>query len=76
MPTKPSSSSPPASAKPSSSTPAERLEHAYDHEARIVALDVTDREAILRVLEDAPEELLELRATLLQEHVWRQREGL
>ena len=50
---------------------AERLEHAYDREARIVALDVTDREAILRVLEECPEELLELRATLLQERVWR-----
>jgi hypothetical protein len=39
-----------------------------------VALD--DREAILRVLEECPEEMLELRATLLQEHVWRRREGL
>ena len=46
---------------------AERLERAYDREARIVALDVTDREAILRVLEECPDELLELRATLLQE---------
>ena len=55
---------------------AERLERAYDREARIVALDIPDREAILRVLEDCPEELAELRATLLQEHVWRQREGL
>ena len=34
------------------------------------------REAILRMLEDCPEELAELRATLLQEHVWRKREGL
>ena len=34
------------------------------------------REAILRVLEDCPEELAELRATLLQEHLWRVREGL
>ena len=55
---------------------AERLERAYDREARIVALKVTDREAILRVLEECPEEMLELRATLLQEHVWRQAEGL
>jgi hypothetical protein len=55
---------------------AERLEQPCDREARIVALDVPEREAILRVLEDCPEELLELRATLLQEHVWRQREGL
>jgi hypothetical protein len=55
---------------------AERLERAYDREARIVALDVPDREAILRVLEEGPDELLELRATLLQERVWLQREGL
>jgi hypothetical protein len=55
---------------------AELLEGAYDREARIVALDSRDREAILRVLEDRPEEMLELRATLLQEHVWRKREGL
>ena len=55
---------------------AERLERAYDREARIVALDIPDREAILRVLEECPEGLLELRATLLQEHVWLQREGL
>ena len=54
---------------------AERLEQAYDREARIVALNTPDREAILRVLEDCPEELAELRATLLQERVWRKREG-
>jgi hypothetical protein len=48
----------------------------YDREARIVALDIPDREAILHVLEECPEEMLELRATLLQEHVWRQRECL
>ena len=55
---------------------AERLERAYDREARIIALDIPDREAILRALEDCPEELAELRAMLLQEHVWRKREGL
>ena len=47
---------------------AEQLERAYDREARIVALDVPDRESILRVLEECPDELLELRATLLLEH--------
>ena len=36
----------------------------------------TDRDAILRVLEECPEELLELRATLLQERVWLRRGGL
>ena len=33
---------------------AERLERAYDREARIVALDIPDREAIVRMLEDCP----------------------
>jgi hypothetical protein len=47
---------------------ADRLEHAYDREARILASDVPDRVAILRVLEDCPEEMLERRATLLREH--------
>jgi len=28
------------------------------------------------MLEDCPDDLLTLRATLLQEHTWRQREGL
>ena len=34
---------------------------------KMLALDIPDREAILSVLEDCPEALLELRATLLQE---------
>ena len=55
---------------------AERLERAYDREARIVALDIPDRESILRVLEDCSEELAGLRAVLLQEHVARVRDGL
>ena len=55
---------------------AERLEGAYHRDARIVALEISDREAILRALEDAPAGLTELRAVLLQEHVGRQREGL
>lgn len=41
---------------------AERLERAYDREAKFVALDIDDREAILRILEDCPGKLLELRA--------------
>ena len=55
---------------------AERLEGAYDREARIVALEISDREAILRALEDPPAGLEELRAVLLQEHVGRVRDGL
>ncbi len=55
---------------------ADRFERARDRETRFVALDVRDRDAILRVLAECPEELLELRATLLQEHVGRQHKGL
>jgi hypothetical protein len=55
---------------------AEALELAYDSERRAVALTVPDREAIMRTLEDAPDELAELRGVLLREHEWRQREGL
>ena len=55
---------------------AELLEGACDREARIVALDIGDREAILRFLQHCPEQMLELRATLLQEPGWRKGEGL
>ena len=55
---------------------AERLEGAYDRQARIVALEISDREALLRVLEDGPEEFAELRGVLVNEVVWRKREGL
>ena len=55
---------------------AERFEGAYDRQARIVALEVSDRVGILRALEDPPAGLEELRAVMLHEHVGRQREGL
>jgi hypothetical protein len=55
---------------------AETLEDAYDGERRVVALTIAEREAILRVLEDCPKELAELRGILLREHAWRLREGL
>jgi hypothetical protein len=54
----------------------ERLEAAWRREVKVFGLGVADREAILRVLEDCPEELTDLRATLLQEHVGRQRDGI
>jgi hypothetical protein len=54
----------------------DRLEDAWRREVKVLALAVADREAILRVLEDGPEEFAELRAVLLQEHVWRQGEAL
>jgi hypothetical protein len=55
---------------------ADLLEHAYDSERRVVALSIASREAILRVLEDCPDGLGELRGVLLREHEWRVREGL
>ena len=35
-----------------------------------------DREAIMRTLEDCPDELGELRGVLLREHAWRMEHGL
>lgn len=55
---------------------AELLEHAHDSERRVVALSIPARVAILRVLDDLPDGLSELRGVLLQEHEWRVREGL
>jgi hypothetical protein len=55
---------------------AENLENGYDRETRMLALSIADRGSILRVLEDGPDEYVELRATLLREHEWRVREGL
>jgi uncharacterized protein (DUF1778 family) len=52
------------------------LEDAYDTERRVVALTVPDREAIVRVLDDPPDELAELRGVLLRKHEWRVHEGL
>ena len=43
----------------------------------MLALDVDDREALLRAMEDwCPPELAELRAVLIEEHVGRVRDGL
>jgi hypothetical protein len=52
-----------------------RHEDAYGRIAKVVALIISERETIIRALEECPEELVELRATLLQKH-WRRREGL
>ena len=51
---------------------AEKLETAYGRGARILALEIQERESILRALDDPPTKALaELPATLLQEHVAR-----
>jgi hypothetical protein len=49
---------------------------ALDAKQDLVALSIQDREAILRVLDDPPVGLAELRGVLLREHEGRVREGL
>jgi hypothetical protein len=53
-----------------------RLENGYDTETKVLALSIAERDDILQVLVDCPDGLGELRAVLLQERVWRVREGL
>ena len=55
---------------------AEKLENGYDRETKILALTITDREAILRTFDDPPDGLVEFRGVLLREHEWRVREVL
>jgi hypothetical protein len=52
------------------------LERALEVETVVLALSIEDRERILRALEECPDSLGDLRAVLLQEHVWRVREGI
>ena len=55
---------------------ADRLEGALDDGVALLALTMDERAIILAALEDPPDGLAELRAVLLNEHEWRQREGL
>ena len=55
---------------------AETLEDAYNSGHDVVALTISDREAILRALEYCPYGLSELRGVLLLEHEWRVAVGL
>ena len=54
----------------------DRLRRALTNGVRILGLDVDERESLLRAMTDPPDGLLELRATLLQEHVGRKRDEL
>ena len=49
---------------------------ALARDVRVLALETDERETILAALDDPPAGFEELRATLLQEHMWRRREGL
>jgi uncharacterized protein (DUF1778 family) len=55
---------------------AEALVVALEAKQALVALSIADREAILRVLDDPPAALAELRSALLAEHRARLRDGL
>jgi hypothetical protein len=55
---------------------ADTLEGALAAHQSEVWLTIPDRVAILTVLDDPPKGLAQLRAVLLQEEVWRQREGM
>ena len=55
---------------------ADRLERAVSDEVELLGLTIEERTIILATLEDPPEELAQLRAVLLNEHEWRQWEGL
>ena len=55
---------------------ADRLEHALTVGTKLLALTIDERAIILDQLDDPPDDLVELRAVLLSEHEWLQREGL
>ena len=54
---------------------ARKLESALLFRAKIVALTTDERAAILRALEDAPEELQSVREALLADERWRMPRG-
>lgn len=55
---------------------ADRLEQVLDDEVTLLALTIDERAIILASLEDPPDGLAEFRAVLMNEHQWREREGL
>ena len=55
---------------------ANRLHRALADDVRLLALTLDERVLILNALDDPPDGLAELRGVLLNEHEWRQREGL
>lgn len=57
-------------------TLARRLDTALFYRAKVLGLTIAEREAVLAALEEPPAGLEELRAALLKEHAWRDREGL
>jgi hypothetical protein len=65
-----------ASSLPVATSPPQALDAALDPGRSVIALSITDRERILRVLNDCPDGLAELRGVLQREHEWRARARL
>ena len=57
-------------------TLADRLGQALADDTKLLALTIDERAVILAALEDPPDGLAELRGVLVNEHEWRQRQGL
>jgi hypothetical protein len=55
---------------------ADRLERALRDEVKLLGLEIDERTIILIALADPPAGLSELRDVLMNDHQWRQREGL
>ena len=55
---------------------ADRLDRALAADVKLLALSINDRAIALAAIEDPPDGLAELRGVLMNEHQWRQREGL
>ena len=55
---------------------ADRLEDCYRRGVDVMALEIHERETIIRSLDDPAAGLEELRVVLVAEHTWRQREGI
>jgi hypothetical protein len=55
---------------------ADRLERALRDEVKLLGPEIDERAIILAALDDPPDKLAELRGVLMNEHQWRQREGL
>jgi hypothetical protein len=55
---------------------AERLRRGLADDVKLLALTLDERSVILGTLDDPPDGLAELRGVLLNEHEWRNREGL
>jgi hypothetical protein len=55
---------------------ADRLEDYYGRDVKVLALEIDERQTVIRALEDPPAGLEELRGVLLRERVWLREDGL